>query len=409
MDDAAPNLTADLDEDAFRQRVRAWLAENAAEYRTPPATEYPEQELVDRSLAWQRRKAEAGFGLVTAPPELGGMGGTPRMAQIFAQEEGRYATPTFTGQGIAFGMALPAIRKHGTPEQYRRFAEPTIKGEASWCQLFSEPSAGSDLAGLRTKAVRDGDRWIVNGQKVWSSWAHHARYAILLARTNPDVVKHQGLTFFVLDMTTPGVEVRPIRQISGKSDFNETFLTDVVIPDANRIGAEGEGWACAMTVLMNERNNAGGGGGGGGPAHDAVVSLIAAARAAGRLDSAAVRAKLAQWWVEEQGLKNYGLRIRAAVSKGETPPPAVAMMKLVSATKMQQTNAFLMDLGEYGGLFNAPGGQDQEPAFQQYIWSAAMRIAGGADEILRNQLAERVLGMPSEPRMDKIPFKDLPG
>jgi alkylation response protein AidB-like acyl-CoA dehydrogenase len=408
MDDVT-TLSPAVDEDAFREEVRAWLAQNAAEYREP--REYPDDELVARSLAWQKTKAAAGFGLITEPADLGGRNGSGRMAAIFAQEEARYSTPNFTGLGIAFGMALPTIRKHGTPEQYRRFAGPTIGGEVGWCQLFSEPSAGSDLAGLRTKAVRDGDNWVVNGQKVWSSWAHHARYGILLARTDPTVVKHQGLTFFVLDMTTPGVEVRPIRQISGKSDFNETFLTDVVIPDANRIGAEGEGWACAMTVLMNERN---GSGERQAAAHDSVRNLLERAREARRgsgsaLDSAAVRAKLAQWWVEEQGLKNYGLRIRAAMSKGESPPPAVAMMKLVSATKMQQTNAFLMDLGEYGGLFSEPDHPEQEQVFFQYIWSSAMRIAGGADEILRNQLAERVLGMPSEPRMDKVPFNELPG
>lgn len=403
MDDNAP-ITAAADEDAFRAEVRDWLAANAAEYRHP--REWSEDELVAESLAWQKRKAAAGFGLVTEPPELGGRDGTPRMAQIFAQEEARYHTPMFTGLGIAFGMALPTIKRHGAPEQYRRFAEPTIKGEAAWCQLFSEPSAGSDLAGLRTKAVRDGDNWIVSGQKVWSSWAHHARYGILLARTDPTVVKHQGLTFFVLDMQSPGVEVRPIRQISGKSDFNETFLTDVVIPDANRIGREGEGWACAMTVLMNERHGASDRA---GVSHDSVQSLVQAAQTAGRLDSAAVRAKLAQWWVEEQGLKNYGLRIRAAIAKGEAPPPAVAMMKLVSASKMQLTNAFLMDLDEYSGLFSEPDRPGQEQVFDQYIWSSAMRIAGGADEILRNQLAERVLGMPSEPRMDKVPFNELPG
>jgi alkylation response protein AidB-like acyl-CoA dehydrogenase len=403
MDDAA-RIAAQADEDAFRAEVRAWLEVNAAEYREP--REWPEQELVDRSFAWQKKKAEAGFGLVTEPPDMGGRGGSGRMAQIFAQEQSRYFTPTFTGQGIGFGMALPTIKKHGTPEQYRRFAEPTIKGEVSWCQLFSEPAAGSDLAGVRTRAVRDGDNWIVNGQKVWSSWAHHARYGILLARTDPTVVKHQGLTFFVVDMRSPGVEVRPIRQITGKSDFNETFLTDVVVPDANRIGAEGEGWACAMTVLMNERNGASDRA---SVPHDAVVNLIEAARDAGRLDSSAVRSKLAQWWVEEQGLKNYGLRIRAATARGETPPPAVAMMKLVSATKMQQSNAFLMDMSEYGGLFSEPDRPEQDDVFFQYLWSSAMRIAGGADEILRNQLAERVLGMPSEPRMDKVPFNQLPG
>lgn len=403
MTDHLPKAVA-TDEDDFRKEVQTWLAANAADY--VDHHDWPEDELVARSLAWQKAKAGAGLGMVTAPPELGGRGGDARMARILAEEEARYYTPNFTGMAIAFGMALPAIRKHGTPEQYLRFAAPTIGGEAAWCQLFSEPAAGSDLAAVRTKAVRDGDNWIVNGQKVWSSWAHHARYGILLARTDPTVVKHQGLTFFVVDMQSPGVEVRPIRQISGRSDFNETFLTDVVIPDANRIGAEGEGWACAMTVLMNERHTSGGQS---AEAHDSARNLVRAARAAGRLDSAAVRGKLAQWWVEEQGLKNYGLRIREAVARGQTPPPAVAMMKLVSATKMQQANAFLMDLNEYSGLFSEPERPQQEDVFFQYVWSAAMRIAGGADEILRNQLAERVLGMPSEPRLDKVPFNELPG
>ncbi len=400
-----------FDENAFRAEVRVWLSANAAEYVEPPAEPWAEAELVRRSREWARRKAEAGYAAITAPKTVGGGGLTQRHASIFTQEEARYATPTFTGMGIALGMALPVIRRHGTREQYERFARPTIRGDYAWCQLFSEPAAGSDLAAIRTRAVRDGDNWIINGQKVWSSWAHHAQYGILLARTDPGVVKHKGLTFFLVDMTAPGIEVRPIRQISGKSDFNETFLTDVVIPDACRIGAVGEGWACAMTVLMNERN----GSGGGSNDPTAVSALIQAARSTPRgdgtaLDSAAVRAKLAQWYVEEQGLKNYGLRIQAATAQGEAPPPAVAMIKLVSATKMQQANAFLMDLDEYDGLFSEPAHPDRDDVFYNYIWSSALRIAGGADEVLRNQLAERVLGMPSEMRADKdVPFDKLPG
>jgi acyl-CoA dehydrogenase len=402
----------ELDEAAYRAKARAWLQANAAEYAQPPAAPWSEAELVARSKAWARRKAEAGYAAITSPREVGGAGGTQRQAAIFAQEEGRYHTPSFTGMGIALGMAMPAIRRHGTPEQFRRFAVPTIRGDWAWCQLFSEPAAGSDLAGIRTRAVRQGDKWIVNGQKVWSSWAHHADWGILVARSDPSVVKHKGLTFFVVDMKSPGIEVRPIRQITGKSDFNETFLTDVVIPDANRIGAEGEGWSCCMTVLMNERQGSGGGATQGG---GSIPALMRKARATVReggtaLDSAAVRAKLAQWHVEEQGLKNYGLRVQAATAQNEPPPPAVAMMKLVSATKMQQINAFLMDLDEYGGLFSEPANPDQEDVFYDYTWSAALRIAGGADEVLRNQLAERVLRMPSEVRADKdVPFDKLPG
>jgi len=392
---------SDQDE-TFRAEAQAWLAEHAAKFREP--VELTDEELVAASLAWQKEKAQAGYGWIPAPPEMGGRNGANRLATIFAEEEGRYYYPMFTGLGIGKGMAMPTIQKHGTPEQYERFGKPTFWGEAAWCQLFSEPSAGSDLAGLRTKAVRDGDNWILNGQKVWSSWAHHADYAILLARTDPTVVKHAGITFFVLDMRTPGVEVRPIRQISGKSDFNETFLTDVVIPDANRIGAEGEGWACAMTVLTHERN---GSSGSLRETDGGVRALIAKAAQSGRLDSAAVRAKLAQWWVEEQGLAHFGKRINAALARGESPP--VAMVKLVAASKLQQMNAFHMDADEYDGLFLGDDKPEQEGVFYQYTWSAALRIAGGADEILRNQLAERALGMPSEPRMDKVPFNELPG
>jgi len=395
------------DEDAFREEVRAWLAEHAAEYRDKH--EWSDEELVRRSLAWQKLKGQAGYAAIELPPEFGGRDGTARMTDIFGEEQAKYHTPMFTGLAIGLGMAIPTIRKHGTPEQFRRYAIPTYMGDMPWCQLFSEPSNGSDLAAARTRAVRDGDTWIVNGQKVWSSWAHTADQGILLARTDPTVVKHQGLSFFVVDMKTPGVEVRPIRQITGKSDFNETFLTDVVVPDANRIGAEGEGWACAMTVLMNERN------GSREPERDEgmgvsrILERVKDARGGRALDSAAVRAKLAHWWVEEQGLKNFGHRIRTITARGDTPPASVAMIKLVSANKLQATNAFLMDLFEYDGVVAEPDNPEQEDVFHQYLWASAIRIAGGTDEILRNQLAERVLGMPSEPRMDKVPFNQLPG
>jgi alkylation response protein AidB-like acyl-CoA dehydrogenase len=381
------------------------------EYREPH--EYSEEELVRRSKAWIRLKHAAGYSAIAEPAEFGGAGGTREQAAIFAQQEARYHTPTFTGVSIGFAMAMAAIRQHGTPEQYRHFGMLTRRGDITWCQLFSEPAAGSDLAALRTRAVRDGDHWIVNGQKVWSSWAHHADWGILVARTDPRVPKHNGLTFFVVDMRSPGVEVRPIRQITGRSDFNETFLTDVIVPDANRIGKEGEGWSVCMTVLATERNQSGSGDGGGAERHDSVRSLVRRAAAARRedgvaLDSRAVRARLADWYVKEQGLRNYGRRVRGAVAAGGQLPATVPLMKLVSATLMQETNAFLMDVDEYAGLFNTPD-HDREPEFYQYLWSAAMRIAGGADEVLRNQLAERVLNMPGEMRADKgVPFDELP-
>ena len=397
-------------DDEYRTRVRIWLAENAAEYTEP--REFSDAELVARSKAWIRRKHEAGYSAIEAPVSAGGAGGTPRQAAIFAREEARYHTPIFTGVGIGFDMTMAAVKRHGTPQQYEHFGTLTHRGDITWCQLFSEPAAGSDLAGLRTRAVKDGDNWVVNGQKVWSSWAHHADWGILIARTDPAVPKHNGLTFFLVDMKSPGIEVRPIRQITDKADFNETFLTDVVIPDANRIGTEGEGWACCMTVLATERNRTRNASSQGDRARP-VLSLVQQAAATQRqggsaLDSRAVRAKLARWYVREQGLKNFGRRLDEQGQSGDGLPATVALVKLVSATLLQETQAFLMDLDEYAGAFSSDE-TDREDIFFQYLWSSAMRIAGGADEVLRNQLAERALGMPGEMRADKgVPFSELP-
>jgi acyl-CoA dehydrogenase len=218
------------------------------------------------------------------------------------------------------------------------------------------------------------------------------------------------LTFFILDMATPGIEVRPIRQITGRSDFNETFLTDVAVPDSCRVGGVGEGWACAMTVLSVERNQSSGG------EHVAtwVRRLVARAARAKRaqgsaLDSAAVRAKLAQWYVEEQGLKHYGARVQAMLAAGQPAPPHLGLMKLVGSAQLQQMMAFHMDLEEYQGLFGEPAEMEDDDVFYQYLWSAALRIAGGSDEIMRNQIAERALGMPQDIRLDKgVPFDKLP-
>jgi len=398
------------EEAAFRAEVRAWLAENAAEYAGADFEPWPEDELPARARAWLRRRAEGGYATISWPKEQGGRGGTRMHEMIYAEEEEKYHVPYGGGAiGRGVNMALPAIRKHGSAEQYERFAGPTLCGELLWCQLFSEPGAGSDLAGLRTRAVKDGDRWIVNGQKVWSSGAHYADWGILMARTDPKVPKHRGISFFLLDMRTPGIDVRPIRQINGNSEFNEVFLTDVAIPDDCRVGALGEGWQVAMTVLMNERAGA-------GDSSDSFVrKLIERARRSPRdngtaLDNDALRNRLAHWYAEEQGLKYFGYRLMTSLSRGEPPPASAAMVKLVSATKLQQTNAQAMDIDDFAGLFISPERPDQEAIFQDYLWSAVMRIAGGADEILRNQLAERMLGLPGEIRVDKdIPFDQLVG
>ncbi|MDP3674974.1 MAG: acyl-CoA dehydrogenase family protein [Novosphingobium sp.] len=393
-------------EAAFRAEATAWLAANAPRHEIPEGVMLDDVEEVVRGRAWQRALYDGGYAGITVPKTLGGRGGTGIEAVIFAEEEARYNLPKGPYIGIGLGMALPVIGKHGTPEQIAAYAEKTLKGELTWCQLFSEPSAGSDLANLRAKAVRDGDSWIVNGQKVWSSWAHRSDMGILVVRTDATVPKHKGLTFFVVDMKTPGIHIRPIRQISGASDFNETFFSDVGIPDANRIGGVGEGWACCMTVLMGERLNQGGERGG-------IETLIAYAEATPRgsgtaLDSGSVRLALAQALAEEQASKSFQARLRTMVSRGENPGALAGMVKLAFARRYQQASGLALELRGLDAMAPAEGDARTREIQHDYIWSTVIRIAGGADEVLRNQIAERVLGMPGEVRMDKdVPFEQL--
>lgn len=399
-------------EAAFRAEARAWLAAHAPAHVLTPGVKIPDTEEADRGRAWMRELYAGGWSGLTFPKALGGRGLSGAEAVIFSEEEGKYHLPKGPFTSIGTGMALPVIAKHGSDEQRARFIEATLKGDITWCQLFSEPAAGSDLAALRTKAVRADDGsgdWIVNGQKVWSSWAHLTDWGILVVRTDATLPKHKGLTFFVVDMKTPGIETRPIRQISGASEFNETFLTDVRIPDANRLGAEGEGWACCMTVLMGERL-------GSGAHRSGVEPLIdyAAATPDGHggtmLDDRAVRQQLAEALAEEQGERFFQARLRTMVSKGENPGALAGMVKLAYAGRYQKTNGLALELRGLAGIAPEAGDTATGDVQYDYIYSTVMRIAGGADEVLRNQIAERVLGMPGEVRMDKdVPFETLKG
>ncbi|ALH80318.1 acyl-CoA dehydrogenase family protein [Sphingopyxis macrogoltabida] len=400
------------EEAAFRAEARAWLAAHAPVHELPVGAKMPDTEEADRGRAWMRELYAGGWSGLTFPKALGGRGLSGIEAVIFAEEEGKYHLPKGPFTSIGTGMALPVIAKHGNDEQRARFIEATLKGDITWCQLFSEPAAGSDLAGLRTKAVRADDGsgdWIVNGQKVWSSWAHLTDWGILVVRTDPTVPKHKGLTFFVVDMKTPGIETRPIRQISGASEFNETFLTDVRIPDANRLGAEGEGWACCMTVLMGERLGSG--------AHRSGVEPLldfAAATPDGHggtmLDDRSIRQQFAEALAEEQGERFFQARLRTMVSKGENPGALAGMVKLAYASRYQKTNGLALELRGLAGIAPEAGDTATGDVQYDYIYSTVMRIAGGADEVLRNQIAERVLGMPGEVRMDKdVPFEKLNG
>jgi alkylation response protein AidB-like acyl-CoA dehydrogenase len=396
------------DEAAFREEVRGWLAQNAPPFQLPPGEPRSDVEQMAGGRAWQRRLAEGGFAGILLPKSVGGRGETTTKAVIFAEEEARYALPKGAYIGIGLGMALPVIAKHGSEQQIERFAAPTLRGDLTWCQLFSEPGAGSDLAAVRTRAVRQGDDWVVNGQKVWSSWAHLADWGILLLRTNPKVPKHKGLTFFVIDMKSPGIDVRPIRQISGASDFNETFLADVHVPDSCRIGAVGDGWACAMTVLLGERLNQGAEG-----KQGSIAGLIdyAAATLHGdgtALASSANRLWLARAYAEEQAERHLQARLRTMVSRGENPGALAAIIKLVYSNRLQKTSALASELRGIESLAYAAEDVATARIWESYIWSTALRIAGGADEVLRNQISERVLGMPGDLRMDKdVPFDKL--
>ncbi len=399
------------DEAAFRAEARAFLEANA-ERRKPGEVEgyrrgQEEPGAIEAAQAFQAKKHAAGFAGIAWPTEWGGRGGTPIQQVIYSQEEAKYKVLSNVF-GIGLAMAIPTICTWSTPEHRARFAPPALRGEEIWCQLFSEPSGGSDLAQLRTRAERDGDGWIVNGQKIWTSGAHYCRFGILVARTDPNVPKHAGLTFFVLDMQTPGVEIRPIRQMSGSSHFNEVFFTNVRIPDTMRVGEVGKGWRVALTTLMNERY---GMREAPGPDFAEVFELARAIELEDgpALENAAVQERLAEWYVRTQGLRFTKYRTMTALSRGQTPGPESSITKLVAANKLQEIAAYGLDLL---GMDGVAMGKDQPIGglFEEaLLYSPALRIAGGTDEILRNIIAERVLGLPQDPRVDKdIPYRDVP-
>ena len=383
---------------AFRREVQHWLEQHAIGYQRPLDTT-DVANYTAQARDWQRCKAEAGYAAIRNTRAEGGRDGSPMMEVIFAEEEARYHVPVGPLVTIGSTMAVPTIAKHGTAQQIERFTRPTLQGELLWCQLFSEPSAGSDLANVRTRASQDGDHWLINGQKVWTSWAHVADWGILLARTDASVPKHKGLTFFLVDMRSPGIEVRPIEQLSGDSEFNEVFFTDLRIPDSCRIGAVGEGWKVAITTLMNERFNAVGD-------TQSLPTVLEMIHKVGSNDRALDRYRAAHLLTQELGLRFFRFRLLTSLSKGETPGAIAAMSKLVHANMLQDLSAMALDAAALEGIC-AEANPLMEKFQHGYEWSAALRIAGGTDEILRNQIAERVLGLPGEIRVDKdIPFSE---
>jgi alkylation response protein AidB-like acyl-CoA dehydrogenase len=401
-------------EAAFRARARAWLEQHARP-RDPdssggdPLRERDDPNSIRAAKAWQATKFDAGWACLTWPREYGGQD-LGRMEQvIWNQEEGRFETPPNI-YAIGHGMLGPTIMAHGTPEQKARYVREMARGQVVWCQLFSEPDAGSDLAGLRTSAVRKGDAWILNGQKIWSTGAHYSDFGMIVTRSDPDAAKHAGLTYFIVDMHAPGIEVRPIRQINGNSGFNEVFLNDVRVPDENRLGGVGDGWRVALTTLMNERV-AIGAGTGSGRVRD-LFRLAREAQLGGRpaIENHAVRQKLADFYIRAKGLQYTGYRTLSAISRGATPGPEGSIGKAVGAPLGHEMASFAMELQGAMGAVSDPGLAPQEGLWQEaYLGAPGLRIAGGTDEILRNIIAERVLGLPPEIRVDKDrPFREIP-
>ncbi len=314
------------EEAAFRAEVQAWLAANAE--RMKPREHAPglegraEPGAITRAQAWQARKADAGWACITWPKEYGGRSATPIQGMIWNQEESHYRVPPNVF-AIGHGMLGPTIMVHGTDEQKQRYLRPMLRGEEIWCQLFSEPSAGSDLAGLRTSAVRDGDDWTINGQKIWTTGAQYCKWGMIVTRTDPSAEKHRGITYFIVDMQAPGIEIRPIKQINGQSGFNEVFFTDVRVPDKCRVGAVNDGWRGAITTLMNERASIGGGIGG-GPDFTDLLRLAKETQCDGRsaLEDRSVRQRLARFYIRLKGLQYTGYRTQTALSRGAIPGPA---------------------------------------------------------------------------------------
>jgi alkylation response protein AidB-like acyl-CoA dehydrogenase len=396
----------------FRAEVRKFLDAHAPLRTSSTESAYAEAKTdADRvaiAKRWQALLAEHGWACIAWPKAFGGRDATPIESVIWNQEVSRYVTPDglfIIGQG----MCAPTLMAYGNDAHKAEHLPKIASGEEVWCQLFSEPVAGSDLAGIKTRAVRDGDKWIINGQKVWTSGAHYSDFGLLITRTDPSQPKHKGLTMFFLDMKTPGVEVRPIKQINGNQDFNEVYFTDVVIPDSQRLGGEGEGWKVALVTLMNERLAVGGG------LSNSVMDVFKASQTQEygdelAIEDHAVRDRLADWYCRESGLKFTSYRMITALSRGQDPGPEASISKVVVAANNNQSANFALDMQDYGGILDDDALSGFGNQFQrQFLRSPANRIEGGSDEILRNIIAERVLGMPADMRPDKnVPFAEIP-
>jgi alkylation response protein AidB-like acyl-CoA dehydrogenase len=401
----------------FRQRCRAFLEANAK--KRPVRTAGPDDDEDDAvpqfemanleaAKAYQAALYDAGLAGITWPAEVGGQGLSNDHQRVFNEEAADYELPTGV-YTIGLGMVIPTIVEHGTPEQKERYVRKALRGEEIWSQLFSEPGAGSDVASLQMKAERDGDEFVLNGQKVWTTGAQHSDFGAVIARTNPDNPKHRGITMFIIDFSDPNIEVRPLRQMNGGAGFNEVYFTDVRVPATNVVGQVDDGWRCAIAMLANERVAIGAGGGGArrgsGQGIEAMVKL---ARQRGLLGDPVIRQGLADVYIRQRIMGFIGQRTRAALKSGKAPGPEGSIAKLAGALLSRRSS-------DLGIAIAGPAGQawlpdDRKgPRWAATVLSApSSRIAGGTDEIQRNIIGERVLALPKEPQVDRDqPFKEL--
>ncbi len=363
---------------------------------------------------------DAGLAMIQFPEGKGGLGLSPKL-QLVVDQTIRDAGRNFHALAIntiGIGMGLPTVLTYGSEEHHARYLKRIFTGEDIWCQMFSEPSHGSDVAGLSSRAVRDGDEWIVNGQKVWTSGAHVSSFGMLLVRTDPDVPKHRGLSYFILDMTSPGVEIRPLFQITGDAEFNEVFFTDVRVPHGNLLGEVGDGWRVATTTLMNERVALGGSTGERGEGNIATLVKVWHEHKDrfGTAERAALADQVAKLWIDAEVMRLTTLRARAQAGSGN-PGPEGSVGKLASAELNLKLWSLAVDLLGPDGMVHEPGyplvrteGRGDYTVSKSFLRSRANTIEGGTSEIMRNILGERVLGLPGDVRVDKsVAWKDIPG
>ena len=366
-------------------------------------TRQQELEMLEESKAWRRKKFDAGFGWITGPTEYGGAGLTPAHERIFNRLESEYKVPNQGFFQIGLGMVAPTILAHASATAKDAYLKKMWRADIVGCQLFSEPGAGSDLASLQTKAIRDGEEWIITGQKVWTSGAHYSDIGEIICRTDADQPKHKGLTGFIVDMKAPGVEIRPLRQMTGGASFNEVFFTEVRVRDDHRLGDVNNGWNVALTTLMNERAAIGGGGGGADP----LTRVYAMVRHYGLDKDPIVRDKLADLYTRYRVASYNNQRAMAKIRAGQTPGPEMSTAKMALTDNQLRLCAFLSEV--LGPKIVVDTGEWGTYAWNQLILGTpGLRIAGGSDEVMRNIVGERVLGLPKEPGIDsKSAFRDL--